>query len=94
MSGELRADPGVLDGIASSLRGAAGDLEGLGGSVPAAPDAGEASGPLGELISHLLENAAKYASAVSEVAGSVAEGSTDFMNTDQSASESLRAKGE
>lgn len=93
MSGELRADHGVLDGIASTLRNSASDLEGLGGSAPSAPDAGEAGPPMAEMISFLLSNAAQYAAAVSGVGDSVAQGSTDFMNTEEGARESLNATG-
>ncbi len=75
-------DDGTLQGIASSLRSGSESVADLEGSVPSAPDAGAVSGPLGQLLSHFVDQAGELATGVAAAADAVEDSGRTYASTD------------
>ncbi|WP_216212602.1 hypothetical protein [Amycolatopsis aidingensis] len=91
--GGYHADPGVLDGIASTLRNAADKLDGLGNSVPDTPDAGDASAALAAILAKLTDSAGQLVIGTQAAGDTVAEGGRAYAETEDQAHETVTASG-
>lgn len=85
----FKADPGVLDGMARTLRDAGTTLDSVGGSAPGTPDAGPLSGEMAELMALFTGAAGELVIRVSAAGDAVADGGETYVDTDQSAGENL-----
>ncbi|GAA3621584.1 hypothetical protein GCM10022223_43100 [Kineosporia mesophila] len=56
MAGQMKADLSVLDAMRDSLGKAAGELDEVGSSAPAAPDAGAVTSIMGAALAFLTDN--------------------------------------
>ncbi|SFQ21592.1 hypothetical protein SAMN05421810_105207 [Amycolatopsis arida] len=91
--GGFRAEPGVLDGIASTLRTAAGRLDEVGNSTPPTPDAGDASAAVAVILAKLTDSAGQLVIGTAAAGDAVADGGATYAETDASANEAVRSAG-
>lgn len=88
-----QADPGVIDGIASTLRKAATHLDGLGNSTPATPDAGDASAAVAAILGKLTDSAGQLVIGTNAAGDAVADGSAAYAETEAQAGDAVTASG-
>lgn len=91
--GGYRADPGVIDGIASALRNAASHLDGLGQGVPATPDAGDATAAVAAILAKLTDGAGQLVIGTNAAGDAVADGGTAYAETEAQANDAVNASG-
>ncbi|PXY32349.1 hypothetical protein [Prauserella muralis] len=89
----FRADPGVLDGIVSTLRNAAAQLDTLGQSKPPAPDAGDASAAVAAILAKLADSAGQLVVGTEAAGDAVADGGKAYAETEASAGEAVTSSG-
>lgn len=83
MAGGRHAAPGVMEAAMGKLHDANGELEGLAGGVPGAPDAAEASGPLGQMLADILEATAQFSAGVAAAADDVSGVKAQYDHDEQ-----------
>lgn len=88
MSGDFRADPATLEGVAGKLRRASSALEG-GASAPPAPEAGACSAAVNAVLSLLSESVAGVVEGVGAAGDTVAKSRDVYVDTDRSQAGSL-----
>ncbi|TKG64253.1 hypothetical protein [Prauserella endophytica] len=88
------ADPGVIEQISQTLRAAADDLDAIGGSVPAAPDAGEVSGMMAAALSKLTHGAGELVVGATAAGDAVANGGAAYAEQEATAKDSLPTEGQ
>lgn len=81
MTGGFGTDPDAMQGFASTLRTAATHLAALGEAPPAMPDAGEVSGDMANVISHLMNGGAELITGVTAAGDAVAAGGGDYARS-------------
>lgn len=79
------ADPGVIDGIARTLRDASSDLDAVGNSVPPTPDAGDATPAIAAILAQLSDNAGQLVLGLVAVGDTVSSASTRYAEDDGAA---------
>ncbi|MGH3451391.1 MAG: hypothetical protein ACRDQW_11845 [Haloechinothrix sp.] len=84
MSGH-EADPGVIDGVARTLRNAGTQLDEIGGSVPATPDAGDAGPAIATILAQLTDNAGQLVLGLAAAGDTVATASSQYADDDAAA---------
>ncbi|MET9227224.1 hypothetical protein [Lentzea sp. NPDC003310] len=77
-----RVDPSELERHSSSLRTAGAELDGLASHVPDAPDAGELSVPLADLLARLVEATAELVTGLGAAGDEIAEASATYVDVD------------
>ncbi|MGO1052997.1 hypothetical protein [Crossiella sp. CA198] len=88
--GRALVDHGVLDGIARTLRQTSAEVDGLAGSVPGAPDAGNATAVVTGMLARFLDNAGQLILGAAGAADQVAAGNADYAGTDAQAADEVR----
>lgn len=83
------ADPGVIDGIARTLRNASTQLDRAGNSVPETPDGGDATPALAAVLAQLSDNAGQLVLGLAASADTVATASSRYAEDDATAREEL-----
>ncbi|PRX44332.1 hypothetical protein B0I33_112210 [Prauserella shujinwangii] len=91
--GGFRADPGVIDGIAGTLRTAADRLDEIGTTAPPAPDAGDARAAVAAILAKLADSAGQLVIGTRAAGAAVADGGRAYTETETSAGEAVRASG-
>lgn len=89
MTGGFEVDPGVLDGIASTLRNASADVDALGSSVPGTPDAGLGTAAVAGILAHLTANAGQLVVGAGAAGDEVADAARKYQELDAQAREDL-----
>jgi hypothetical protein len=89
MGAGFTADQGLIDNLARMLRGGADSLNGLAGSVPGVPDAGDVSGEMAALIAKQVDAAGEIAVGVGAAATAVTQGGQAYAATDEGVHQSL-----
>lgn len=79
------ADPGVIDGIARTLRDAGTDLDSVGGSLPATPDAGDATPALAAILAQLSDNAGQLVVGLAAAGDTVSDAGARYSEDDAAA---------
>lgn len=79
------ADFGVIDGIARTLRNASSDLDKVGNSILATPDAGDATPALAAILAQLSDNAGQLVRGLAAVADTVSAASAQYNEDDAAA---------
>lgn len=79
------ADPGVIDGIARTLRNASTQLDRAGNSVPETPDAGDATPALAAVLAQLSDNAGQLVLGLAASGDTVATASSRYAEDDAAA---------
>ncbi|WP_199433562.1 hypothetical protein [Qaidamihabitans albus] len=83
-----RVDPGLLEGLAGTLRNAGNSLLDAGGPPPP-PDAGELSGQMGELMAAFVDGAAELVTGAVAAGDAVAAGGTSYADNEVAAANQL-----
>lgn len=78
-------DPGVLKGIAGTLRNASSDLDQVGNSVPEIPEAGDATPALAAILAQLTDNAGQLVLGLAAAGESVSSAGTRYADDDAAA---------
>lgn len=89
MTGGFEVDPGVLDGIASTLRKTSADVDALGNSVPVAPDAGLGTPAIIGILARLVDNAGQLVVGTAAAGDDVATAAREYQDIDAQAREDL-----
>jgi hypothetical protein len=84
-------DPAVLEQLSSSLRTAGGTLDGVGKGMPGAPDAGELSGDMGDLIARLVESTGELVVGMGGAGDDIAAARTTYTNVEDGGRETFDA---
>ncbi|MGA6165682.1 hypothetical protein [Amycolatopsis magusensis] len=89
MSG-YEVDPGVLDGIASTLRDASSDVDSLGASAPGTPDAGDGTPAITGILARLVDNAGQLVIGAAAAGDAVAQGNAGYDSNEAAAGADLQ----
>lgn len=80
-------DPGVLEGITTTLRGAAQDLDEAGETAPRTPDAGDATPAVAAIMAQLVDNAGQLVLGLAAASDAVANAEASYVETDSDAAD-------
>lgn len=83
----FKVDPGVLEGIAKTLRDAAQDLDKAGETVPRTPDAGDATPAIAAIMAQLVDNAGQLVLGLTAASDAAANAGTSYLETDSEAAD-------
>jgi hypothetical protein len=87
-------DPGVLDGIASTLRNASSTLDSVGNSMPGTPDAGDGTAAITGIMARIVDNAGQLVIGAAAAGDAVAAANGAYKENDAAARDDLhRAAG-
>lgn len=78
----FQADPGVLNGIARTLRTASRNLDQVANSMPAAANSGAAAPAMANIMAQLTDAAGQLVLGAAEVADTVDSSAHSYANTD------------
>jgi hypothetical protein len=93
VTGGHEVEPGVLEGIASTLRKASSDVDGLAGSVPATPDAGDGTAAIASILSKLVDSAGQFVVGAAAAGDAVAQGKANYTEGDAAARDAVLRSG-
>lgn len=94
MTGGFEVDPGVLDGIASTLRHASADVDDAGNSMPDPPDAGLGTPAITGILARLVDNAGQLVVGAMAAGDEVTMAEQNYLEMDAQARKDLhRAAG-
>lgn len=83
----FKVDPVVLEGITTTLRGAAQDLDKAGETAPRTPDAGDATPAIAAIMAQLVDNAGQLVLGLAAASDAVANAGTSYLETDSEAAD-------
>ena len=90
MAGGTRADLDVLASLAARLSAAGAELDAAAAGAPGAPDVGDFSAVLGEVVAHLTDGAGNAVLGLKEAAARVEQSRAGYAGQDAAAAADLR----
>lgn len=90
---DSEVDAGVLDGIASTLRRTSAEVDAVGNSVPAAPDAGDGTPAIVGIMARLVDNAGQLVIGAAAAAEAVAKGNSRYQENEAATAGNLNNAG-
>lgn len=87
---DLYVDLDTLDGVARTFNRAHRELDAIGNSVPAVPDAGDGTAAVASMMSHLVENTSSLVLGLAGAGDDVAEVASEYRHRDANAVDELR----
>lgn len=91
--GSFQADPGVLDGIAGTLRNAGANLDQVANSMPPTADAGAAAPAMANIMANLVDAAGQLVLGTAEAGDTVSSSAGTYADTDARNRDVVRDSG-
>ncbi|MDJ0395100.1 hypothetical protein QMK17_17385 [Rhodococcus sp. G-MC3] len=85
----IYVDAAALEQVSGSLTRSASELEGMGETIPAAPDAGIGIGPIMAILARLLANVGELADGLRDAGTAVEQANSSYRDQDSETADQL-----